>query len=250
MWKITFCQQAGIGRKVNQDALFNGRDIFQYKLKKAESFLAEELPLYIGIADGISSSPHSHRASRFLMEQLAMCNVFTTHWLRQTQQSLSENLSREYFGSASTFIGAKLDINGKLKLINVGDSRAYKITKQGEWQQLSYDHSMLSELREQGLVDEKTEYSGMYRSLTDCLVADMNYQDFRIFSTEVIFQEGDSLLLCSDGFSDYLSPKLLQQIWQRYTDSRERLTACRKMVKKHRLYDDFSAILCEFFSEK
>lgn len=34
--EITFCQQIGSKKRHNQDALFNGEAVFQYKLKTAE----------------------------------------------------------------------------------------------------------------------------------------------------------------------------------------------------------------------
>ena len=33
--QITFCQQIGKNKKHNQDALFNGETVFQFKLKTA-----------------------------------------------------------------------------------------------------------------------------------------------------------------------------------------------------------------------
>ena len=37
--EITFCQQIGSNKRHNQDALFNGEAVFQYKLKTAEKRL-------------------------------------------------------------------------------------------------------------------------------------------------------------------------------------------------------------------
>ena len=37
--EITFCQQIGSNKRHNQDALFNGESVFQYKLKTAEKRL-------------------------------------------------------------------------------------------------------------------------------------------------------------------------------------------------------------------
>ncbi|WP_236929251.1 hypothetical protein [Glaesserella parasuis] len=70
---ITFCQQAGKDKLKNQDALFNGNSVFQYQLKKAETIELNAEKIMLGVADGVSSSPKSHYASRFMMEQLAQC---------------------------------------------------------------------------------------------------------------------------------------------------------------------------------
>ncbi|MDU5725586.1 MAG: protein phosphatase, partial [Haemophilus parainfluenzae] len=44
--EITFCQQIGSNKRHNQDALFNGESVFQYKLKTAEKRL-ENRPHFI-----------------------------------------------------------------------------------------------------------------------------------------------------------------------------------------------------------
>ena len=44
--EITFCQQIGSNKRHNQDALFNGEAVFQYKLKTAEKRL-ETRPHFI-----------------------------------------------------------------------------------------------------------------------------------------------------------------------------------------------------------
>ncbi|WP_303819004.1 PP2C family serine/threonine-protein phosphatase [Actinobacillus minor] len=243
---ITFCQQVGKGKLKNQDALFNSNSVFQYQLKKAETIELSAEKIILGVADGVSSSPKSHYASRFMMDQLAQCQHFSSAWLRQMQQALSETLANRYLGSATTFVACEVNQNGECKIINVGDSRAYKITVQGEWQQLSVDHTILNEMQEQGLADRKIAYSRMYNGLSDCLVVDANETEFRIAVTETVLAQGEAILLCSDGLSHYLSSDLLKKIWKQFSSNQERLTICRKMVKKHRYYDDFSAILCQF----
>ncbi len=43
--EITFCQQIGSNKRHNQDALFNGESVFQYKLKTAENVLKPDCTL-------------------------------------------------------------------------------------------------------------------------------------------------------------------------------------------------------------
>ncbi|EQA11612.1 phosphosphosphatase domain protein [Glaesserella parasuis D74] len=89
---ITFCQQAGKDKLKNQDALFNGNSVFQYQLKKAETIELNAEKIMLGVADGVSSSPKSYYASRFMMKQLAQCQQLSSAWLRQAQQALSQTL--------------------------------------------------------------------------------------------------------------------------------------------------------------
>ena len=57
--EITFCQQIGSNKRHNQDALFNGEGVFQYKLKTAEKRLENRPHFIVGVADGISNSNRS-----------------------------------------------------------------------------------------------------------------------------------------------------------------------------------------------
>lgn len=244
-FQLTFCQQVGNYRQKNQDALFNGKAVYQWQYKNAESELLDKNKVIFGVADGVSHSLKSQLASLFLMEKLSECQALSSMWLRATQLALCEKYATSHFGISSTFVGCELDANGKGKILNVGDSRAYKITASGEWQQLSLDHTVLNEMKAQGLANERAEYASMYRALSDCITADFEAEDFRIHSAEFQLEKGDSILLCSDGFYDYLTPKQIEMIWRKYAINREQLQICRKLVKKHRLYDDFSAVICE-----
>ncbi|MEE3608331.1 PP2C family protein-serine/threonine phosphatase [Avibacterium paragallinarum] len=245
-FQLTFCQQAGNDKKHNQDALFNGVNVYQWKLKNAENVILYEDTVIFGIADGVSNSPKPQLASRFLMEQLSQCQLLSSAWLRDIQNKLSERYAQSYFGTSSTFVGCELYADGSGKIVNTGDSRAYKITINGEWQQLSFDHTILAEMQAQGLADEQTEYAAMYQGLSDCISANFDEADFRIHIATFQLAKGESILLCSDGLHNYITPIQIKQIWQKYPNSIERLQICRKMVKKHRTYDDFSVILCEF----
>lgn len=244
-FQLTFCQQAGNKHKKNQDALFNGKAVYQWQLKNAESDMLNHEKVIFGVADGVSHSPQSQLASRFLMEQLSKCQALNSTWLRATQLALCEKYAASYFGISSTFVGCELHANGKGKILNVGDSRAYKITANGEWQQLSEDHTVLNEMKMQGLAQYSVEYASIYRALSDCIIADIDAADFRIHSAECWLEKGESILLCSDGLHDYLTPQQLAMIWQHSPSNAERLQICRKMVKKHRLYDDLSVVVCE-----
>ncbi|MGX2970034.1 PP2C family protein-serine/threonine phosphatase [Ursidibacter sp. B-7004-1] len=242
MWNITFCQKFGSNKQHNQDALFNGLEVFQYKLKNAETICVESEPLFLGVADGISSSPTPQRASRFIMDALSKCQGLNSQWLRSVK---SELLYHCDFGSSTTFVGAEISCSGKGKILNVGDSRAYKITLSGEWKQLSVDHIMLAEMEAEGITDQNIDYASIYSMLSDYIVADFEFTDFKIHCTQFKLEKGESLLLCSDGFSDYISQSQRQEIWQKYSTNKERLNICKKILNSHRLYDDFSVVVCE-----
>ena len=245
--EITFCQQIGSNKRHNQDALFNGEAVFQYKLKTAEKRLENRPHFILGVADGISNSNRPEKASKLAMQLLSQMESISRQTIYDLQSSLSAELAEDYFGSATTFVAAEIDqITRKAKILSVGDSRAYLIDKQGKWQQITQDHSILSELLSDFPDKKEEDFATIYGGVSSCLVADYSEFQDKIFYQEIEIQQGESLLLCSDGLTDGLSPEAREKIWKQYDNDKSRLTVYRKLIEKQRFYDDLSAIICEF----
>ena len=242
--EITFCQQIGSNKRHNQDALFNGEAVFQYKLKTAEKRLENRPHFIVGVADGISNSNRSEKASKLAMQLLSQMESISRQTIYDLQPSLSAELAEDYLGSATTFVAAEIDqITRKVKILSVGDSRAYLIA-QGKWQQITQDHSILSELLADFSDKKEEDFATIYGGVSSCLVADYSEFQDKIFYQEIEVQQGESLLLCSDGLIDGLSAEVRENIWKQYDNDKSRLTVYRKLIEKQRFYDDFSVVAC------
>jgi len=245
--EITFCQQIGSNKRHNQDALFNGEAVFQYKLKTAEKRLENRPHFIVGVADGISNSNRPEKASKLAMQLLSQIESLSRQTIYDLQSSLSEELAEDYFGSATTFVAAEIDqITRKAKILSVGDSRAYLIDTKGNWQQITQDHSILSELLADFPDKKEEDFATIYGGVSSCLVADYSEFQDKIFYQEIEIQQGESLLLCSDGLTDGLSAEVREKIWKQYDNDKSRLTVYRKLIEKQRFYDDLSVIICAF----
>ncbi|RDE80114.1 protein phosphatase [Haemophilus parahaemolyticus] len=243
--EITFCQQIGSNKRHNQDALFNGEAVFQYKLKTAEKRLENRPHFIVGVADGISNSNRSEKASKLAMQLLSKMESLSRQTIYDLQSSLSAELAEDYFGSATTFVAAEIDqISRKAKILSVGDSRAYLVDAQGKWQQITQDHSILSELLADFPDKKEEDFATIYGGVSSCLVADYSEFQDKIFYQEIEIQQGESLLLCSDGLTDGLSAEVIEKIWKQYDNDKSRLTVCRKLVAKQGFYDDLSVVAC------
>ncbi|BBF05727.1 SpoIIE family protein phosphatase [Haemophilus influenzae] len=245
--EITFCQQIGSNKRHNQDALFNGEAVFQYKLKTAEKCLENRPHFIVGVADGISNNNRPEKASKLAMQLLSKMESLSRQTIYDLQFHLSAELAEDYFGSATTFVAAEIDqITGKAKILSVGDSRAYLIDAQGKWQQITQDHSILSELLADFPNKKEEDFATIYGGVSSCLVADYSEFQDKIFYQEIEIQKGESLLLCSDGLTDGLSEEMREKIWKQYDNDKSRLTVCRKLIAKQGFYDDLSVIICAF----
>ena len=245
--EITFCQQIGSNKRHNQDALFNGEAVFQYKLKMAEKRLENRPHFIVGVADGISNSNRSEKASKLAMQLLSQMESINRQTIYDLQFNLSAELAEDYFGSATTFVAVEIDqITRKANILSVGDSRAYLIDSQGKWQQITQDHSILSELLADFPDKKEEDFATIYGGVSSCLVADYSEFQDKIFYQEIEIQKGGSLLLCSDGLTDGLSAEVREKIWKQYDNDKSRLTVYRKLIEKQRFYDDLSVIICAF----
>ena len=245
--EITFCQQIGSNKRHNQDALFNGEAVFQYKLKTAEKRLENRPHFIVGVADGISNSNRPEKASKLAMQLLSKMESLSRQTIYELQSNLSAELAEDYFGSATTFVAAEIDqTDHKAKILSVGDSRAYLIDAQGKWQQITQDHSILSELLADFPDKKEEDFATIYGGVSSCLVADYSEFQDKIFYQEIEIKQGESLLLCSDGLTDGLSTEVRGKIWKQYDNDKSRLTVCRKLIAKQIAYDDLSVIMCAF----
>ena len=108
----------------------------------------------------------------------------------------------EEFDGMGTTLVAVLIKNRRATIINVGDSRAYHITRDGI-RQISRDHSLVEALVERGeLTPEEAKHHPQRNLITRALGPDASVQADSFY---VEWKQGDFLLLCSDGLVNTVS---------------------------------------------
>ena len=116
----------------------------------------------------------------------------------------NEGLGRR--GMGTTMTAAILE-GSRLVIAQVGDSRAY-LLHQGQLQLITRDHSLMAELIESGQITPEQAKTHPQRSvITRALGSDpKTLPDIY----EISVEEGDRLLLCSDGLSGMVDDSLLE----------------------------------------
>ena len=117
------------------------------------------------------------------------------------------NEHEEYQGMGTTFVVAII-LKGKLYVANVGDSRLYIINDY--IRQITLDHSLVEELIRTGQLERrKGRYHPEKNIITRALGASEDVvPDF----FEVVLEEEDRILLCSDGLSNMVEDDELRDI--------------------------------------
>lgn len=174
-----------------------------------DSYLAE--PAIFVVADGMGGHAAGDVASRIVVEQFAALTERTDltpedidEVLSRAAAEIRRSLPRGRVGG-STVCGAALvsyESQPYWLVFNVGDSRAYLITD-GEFSQVSVDHSVVQELIDAGRLapaDAGThpERNVITRAVDNGSIPEADYWLLPLGSA-------DRLLLCSDGLSGEVS---------------------------------------------
>ena len=177
------------------------------------------LPDLFLVADGMGGHKAGDYASRFMVENLV---VYLTHrhdgpcvtqikeGIKTVNKALYEmSLEREEFqGMGCTLVAAVIE-DGVLYAANIGDSRLYLILD-GSIRQITRDHSYVEEMVAMGMMQRgSADYNRKKNIITRAAgIRPDIVPDF--FEEEL--EQGDYILLCSDGLSNMVDNDTLCSI--------------------------------------
>ncbi|HBD86173.1 MAG TPA: Stp1/IreP family PP2C-type Ser/Thr phosphatase [Clostridiales bacterium] len=119
-----------------------------------------------------------------------------------------------YTGMGTTLVAAVVEEN-RVFVLNVGDSRAYRISK-NKLTQITKDHSLVQEMLDRGELTPEEAYRHPRKNvITRALGVDENVPS-DIFVPRLL--KGDLLMLCSDGLTNMLTEKDILEFAKIYRD--------------------------------
>lgn len=231
-----------------QDIRYGCRtDLGQVREQNEDSLLAES-PLFV-VADGMGGHAAGEVASEIAIESMrqnaprhADCEALAKAIETANHEVIKgamEGKGRE--GMGTTMTAAVIDGN-RLCIAQVGDSRAY-LLHNGKIQQITRDHSLMADLIESGQITPAEARVHPNRSLiTRALGNDPNmYAD----QYEIDIDEGDRLLLCSDGLSGMLTDDIIEGWLNKVEDPQE---CANKLIEQANAYgglDNITVIVAD-----
>lgn len=133
------------------------------------------------------------------------------------------NRNHEYFGMGTTLVGAIVE-DDEVFVVNIGDSRAYHLRKD-EIHRVTRDHSIVEALVERGNITPEQARVHPQKNLITRALGTSKTAQADIYALTI--EEGDWLLLCSDGLiNELLDEEILQEL-QLSADPEE---ACHKLL--------------------
>jgi serine/threonine protein phosphatase PrpC len=177
-----------------------------------DAYLVED-PLY-AVADGMGGHRAGEVASRLALETIqTLFRQGTGDLDEQVQEAnraiFEQSMNDRRVAGMGTTLTAALAEGERVRLAHVGDSRAY-LLRQGELQLLTEDHTLVRRMVAEGEISEDEAESHPQRSvLTRALGVDM-WVDIDDLVVEV--EQGDRLLLCTDGLTAMMGNERIRQV--------------------------------------
>lgn len=129
--------------------------------------------------------------------ELILRNIASESNVRVYQQA---NENKAYQGMGTTMVAAIASKN-QVELINVGDSRAYRITN-GNITQITKDHSAVQELVDRGHLTERQAKIHPNKNIITRAIGIESDVEVDYYSVDA--EQGDIIILCSDGLSNFV----------------------------------------------
>ncbi|MEO6950231.1 MAG: Stp1/IreP family PP2C-type Ser/Thr phosphatase [Polyangia bacterium] len=196
-------------------------DVGRKRDHNEDNFLIDESLTLYAVADGMGGHAAGERASKLALEMLSAAVGDPTRERADPLQALREATQA---AGASIFVAAQRDPDlhgmgttltslwfqrGRAYLAHVGDSRAY-LYRDGRVQQLSDDHSWVSEQVRAGMMTEEEAKESKFRHI---ITRSVGFEhDVQVDGAAIPVQAGDCFVLCSDGLSNYVEGEELARV--------------------------------------
>lgn len=149
--------------------------------------------------------------------------------------------SEEYAGMGTTVVMATI-IDRLLYIANVGDSRLYVISTK-DIEQITRDHSLVEEMITCGELDRNEARTYKKKNIITRAVGGMDALMADFF--DVRLEEGDRVLLCTDGLTNMMDDEMIRQIVEKEKDVE---AAAKRLVEEAKLQggsDNIGVVLIE-----
>jgi PPM family protein phosphatase len=228
---------------------FGITDVGRQRQHNEDAYLVDdEIHLYL-VADGMGGHAAGEVASRLAVETISEFIVHTVEddgtWPHEYNEQFSRNTNRllsamiiantrvieamkqdaRLRGMGTTVVACLLDEN-RASIAHVGDSRAYLIRQEG-LSRITSDHSWVFEQVRAGMLTEAEAEKHPLRNVITRALGGGN--SVVPEAAEIDLEEGDLLLLCSDGLTGMVSEEDILRIVTEHESLDE---ACRTLVDR------------------
>ncbi|MDQ0270286.1 Stp1/IreP family PP2C-type Ser/Thr phosphatase [Cytobacillus purgationiresistens] len=167
-----------------------------------------------------------------------------THNIKDVNKVLFEHAKKEpeCEGMGTTVVAA-ITTDRFATIANLGDSRGY-IHNESGFQQLTDDHSLVNELVRSGQISkEDAEHHPMKNVVLRVLGTE---EEVNLDLKTIIFEEGDVLLLCSDGLSNKVTEDEMKKVIISDSNLEEKASMLIELANNYGGEDNITLVIVEF----
>jgi protein phosphatase len=198
------------------------------------------------VADGVGGSAAGEIASRTAIQALVDLVLETPDWIMRLDDRLAEEalqrMERRFqqvrdtlveranadpnLRGMGTTMTAAASVGPDLLTAHVGDSRAYVLRRDGRLERLTRDQTMAQSLADSGAISQEDVETSPYRHvLTSALATRGAFVQVELKRWRL--QDGDQVLLCSDGLTDMVPDETIARV---LVESHTSAQGCRRLI--------------------
>jgi len=197
-------------------------DVGCHRSNNEDNFAAApELNLWV-LADGVGGQDAGEVASDIacrVIRQAVSAGVGLEDAIHQAHDAIlaapQEGQGRP--GMASTVVALQVDGN-RYQVSWVGDSRCYLWSRDRGLEQVSRDHSLVQRLLEEQHITEEEAAKHPGRNVVLQALGQENVERLQVDSIHDRFEDGQIILMCSDGLNDYVAHDDIVAAFETHTD--------------------------------
>lgn len=201
-------------REDQEDCSLIKKDVIQARLFENNlEFSSDEIEV-LAICDGMGGLAAGEKASRFVCESLAKLNggsdQIEDEGIRAKLEKIQQVMARDFSEECGTTVAGMIIASSGIQVFNLGDSRVYRLSA-GKLDRLSYDHSIVQVLLDDGKITDREAFEHPYRNL---ITAGMGPAFSYKWALETIWVQAEPIdskrgayLICSDGVCDVLTDR-------------------------------------------
>lgn len=188
---------------------FGGTDQGLLRPTNQDAYYIDSQKGWAVVADGMGGHNGGETASGMAVEIIRKSmedNLKAGSAIEEANKRIYEKSleSPSLSGMGTTVVLCTVSDDKNAVVSHVGDSRAY-IFSNGELKQITTDHSIVQQLIESGTITKEQAKHHPQRNLITRAVG--TERDVKIDFNEVELENGDVILICSDGLSSYVDER-------------------------------------------
>lgn len=244
MLKTFSMTDIGRRRKLNQDFVYSSEEP------------VGNLPNLFLVADGMGGHNAGDYASKYTVETIVeeISQSFEKNPVRILQKAIEKAnghirekaMEDEALSGMGTTVVAATCLGKYLQVANVGDSRLYVVGNQIT--QITQDHSLVEEMVRMGGIDRESARNHPDKNIITRAVGAQDTVDIDFFSVEL--NEGEIVLMCSDGLTNMLEDEEIRMILSGQRDIVEKAQELVKAANNNGGKDNIAVIIIEPFADE